>query len=95
MARLGYLNDPERMREFLAAQTVFAVRRGWRERVYGGLELQREDREDARDWPQMEVPISGRAELQALLDDCREIKNGWIPEALKYHDEHFSPGAAR
>lgn len=95
MARLTYLHDPERMGEFEAANTVYATRRGQRVWVYGPLEEVTPTKPFRSAWPEMDVPIDGRGELEALLADCREIKGSCVYEALAEYDRLWQPNEGR
>lgn len=95
MARLGYLNDPERRREFETARTVYATRREWREAVYSPLARIDEGLPIPPSSPEMDVPINGHAELEALLADCREIKGDCLYDVVDLHDRYFAPRAPR
>ena len=92
MARLSYLNDPERRREFDAAGMVYATRSGQRIWVCGGLDEAKSPHYKVLHLgPDMEVPISNRLELQALLHDCRETKGMCVHEALNEYDRLWPP----
>lgn len=86
MARLSYLNDPEHMRDFAAADIVDGRDETGRHWSVYGPDLRKIDAEGTITrvrQPPFVVPIvRERGELRMLLEDCRDIRGSCNYELL-------------